>query len=115
MIQEKLMYSRIYNFFTKNNLIYLLQFGFRQYYSTFHALLSLFEDIRKNLDKENYDYFIFADLQKDFDTVEHDILLAHFKHYGINEWFKSYLFDRKKFVSINGHVSNNFSVKYGVL
>ena len=31
-----------------------------------------------------------------------------------NNWFKSYLFDRKQFVSINGHVSNQTSVKYGV-
>ena len=28
--------------------------------------------------------------------------------------FKFYLFDRKQFVSINGHVSNQTSVKYGV-
>ena len=35
MILEKLMYNRIYNFFTKNNLIYLLQLGFRIQYSTF--------------------------------------------------------------------------------
>ena len=57
-------------------------------------------------------------MQKAFDTVEHDILLAKREHYGIcgiaNEWFKSYLFDRKQFVSINGHVSNKASVKYGV-
>ena len=31
-----------------------------------------------------------------------------------NNWFKSYLFDRKQFVSINGHVSNQTSIKYGV-
>ena len=117
-ILEKLMYNRVYNFFTKNNLIYPLQFGFRQQYSTFHALISLTEDIRKNLDKGNVGCGIFVDLQKAFDTVEHDILLAKLEHYGIlgisNEWFKSYLFDRKQFVSINGHVSNKASVKYGV-
>ena len=28
--------------------------------------------------------------------------------------FKFYLFDRKQFVSINGHLSNQTSVKYGV-
>ena len=31
-----------------------------------------------------------------------------------NNWFKSYLFNRKQFVSINGHASNQISVKYGV-
>ena len=112
------MYNRVYNFFTKNNLIYPLQFGFRQQYSTFHALISLTEDIRKNLGKGNIGCGIFVDLQKAFDTVEHDILLSKLEHYGIrgisNEWFKSYLFDRKQFVSINGHVSNKGSVKYGV-
>ena len=107
------MYNRIYKFFSKNN-IYPLQFGFRQQYSTFHALISLTEDIRKNLDNGNLGCGIFVDLQKAFDTVEHDILLAKLEHYGIrgmtNNWFKSYLFNRKQFVLINGHISNqNFS------
>ena len=48
--------------------------------------------------------------KKAFGTVERDILLANFEHYGIcgipNNCFNSYLFDRKQFVSINGHVSN---------
>ena len=108
-------------FFNKNNLIYLLQFGFRQYYSTFHALIILTEDFRKDLDKGNIGCGIFVDLQKAFDTVEHDILLAKLEHYGIrgiaNEWFKSYLFDRKQFVSINLFlliISSKASIKYGV-
>ena len=77
------MYNRVYNFFTKNNLIYLLQFGFSQQHSTFHALISLTEDIRKNLYKGNIGCVIFVDWQRAFDTVEHDILLAKFEHYGI--------------------------------
>ena len=104
--------------FSENNIIYPLQFGFRQQYSTFHALIRLSEDIRKNLDKGNIGCGIFVNLQKAFETVEHDILLAKLEHYGIcgmaNNWFKSYLFNRKQFVSINGHISNQTSVKYGV-
>ena len=53
---------------------------------------------------------IFFDLQEVFDIVEHDIFLPKFGPYGIcgitNNWFKPYLFNRKQFVSINDHVSN---------
>ena len=45
-------------------------------------------------------------------------MLAKLGHYGMcgiaNEWCKSYLFDRKQFVSINGYISNKTSIKYGV-
>ena len=68
------MYKRIYKFFSENNIIHPLKFGFRQQYSTFHALISLIEDIRKNLDKGNIGCGIFVDLQKAFGTVEHDIV-----------------------------------------
>ena len=104
------MYTRIFQFFNNNNLFYPLQFGFRQNYSTTHALISLTETIRKYLGEGKFAYGIFVDLQKVFDTVEQDILLTKLEHYGVrgltNDWFKSYLSDRKQFASINGHVSN---------
>ena len=53
---------------------------------------------------------------KAFDSVQHDISLAKLVYDDIrgiaNKWFKYYLFGRKQFVSINGHVSNKASVKY---
>ena len=103
------MYTRIFKFCNNNNLFYNLQFGFRQNYSTAHALISLTETIRKYLGEGKFACDIFVDLQKAFGTVEHDILLTKFKHYGVrgpaNDWFKSYLSDRKQFVSINAHDS----------
>ena len=74
-ILEKLMYNRMYKFFSDNNLIYFLQFGFRQKYSTVHTLISLTESIWKNLDEGNIGCRIFVDLQKAFGTVQHDIFL----------------------------------------
>ena len=44
-------------------------FGFRQQYSIFNSLISLAEDIQKNLDKVNTGCGIFVDLQKPFDSV----------------------------------------------
>ena len=74
------MYNRMNKFFSDNNLIYSLQFGFRQKYSTAHALISLTENIRKNLDEGNIGCGIFVDFQKAFDTVEHDTLLSKVEH-----------------------------------
>ena len=36
---EKHMYKRLYTFLKNNDIIYELHFGFRQQYSTFHALI----------------------------------------------------------------------------
>ena len=46
-ILEKLMCKRLYTFLNKNNVIYNLQLGFRQQYSTSHALINTTENIRK--------------------------------------------------------------------
>ena len=48
-IIEKLMHKRLSNFLDINNLIHLLQFGFRPKYSTAHALINLTESIRQSL------------------------------------------------------------------
>ena len=65
-ILEKLMYKRLYTFLNNNNIIYDLQFGFRQQYSASHALLKITENIRKALDNGNIGCGVFVDLQKSF-------------------------------------------------
>ena len=117
-ILEKLMYKRLYAFLDYNNIIYDLQFGFRQQYSTSHALINITENIRKALDDGNIGCGVFVDLQKAFDTVDHQILLAKLNHYGIhgvsNDWFKSYLSNRNQYVSINGYESGLAAINCGV-
>ena len=117
-ILEKLMYKRLYTFLNKNNIIYNLQFEFRQQYSTSHALINIIANIRKALDIRNIGYGLFVDLQKVFDTVDHQILLAKLNHYGIrgvsNDWFKSYLSNRNQYVSINGYESALAALNCGV-
>ena len=83
-ILEKLMYKRLYTFLDNNNIIYNLQFGFRQQHSTSHALINITENIRKALDDGNVDCGVFVDLQKAFDTLDHQTLLAKLNHYGIH-------------------------------
>ena len=101
------MYKRLYTFLDNKNFIYDLQFGFRQQCSTSHVLINITENIRKALDDGNIGCGVFVDLQKTFDTVDHQILLAKLNHYGIrgvlNDWFKLYLSNRHQYVSINGY------------
>ena len=59
---------------------------------------------------------IFVDLQKVFDTVDHNILLHKLSHYGIRDIakFSSYLSNKKQFVTKNGFDSEMQRFQYGV-
>ena len=63
-------------------------------------------------------YGVFADLQKAFYTVYHNILLHKLSHHGIRDIancsFSSYLSNRKQFVTINGFDSEIQSFRYGL-
>ena len=51
------------------------QYRFRQNMSTNLALLELVEEFTSSIDKKNKTIGEFIDLKKDFDTIDHDILL----------------------------------------
>ena len=106
---EKIMYKRLYIFLDNINISYDLQFGFRQQYSTSHALINITENIGRG---------VFVDLQKASDTVDHQMLLAKLNHYGIcgvsNDWFKSYLSNHNQYVSVNGYGSGLTAINCGV-
>ena len=74
------MYKIFYISLNSNNIIYNFEFGFRQQYSKSHALISINENIRKALDRENIDCGVFVDLQEVFNTADHQIQLAKFNH-----------------------------------
>jgi retron-type reverse transcriptase len=69
----------------KCNCLYSLQFGFRKNHSTTDAIINNIEYIQKSLDSGSFVCGIFIDLQKAFDTVDHDILFSKLTHYGVRE------------------------------
>ena len=68
-------------------------------HSTNHAIMSIVEDIHKNLDNNDFVCGVFIGLEKASDTVNREILIKKLDFYGIrgisNLWFKSYLTERK--------------------
>ena len=47
------------------------QFGFRNLHSINHALVSITEEIKQALDRDEFACGVFLDFQKAFDTVNH--------------------------------------------
>ena len=101
-ILERIMYHRLYEYFTANSILFDKQFGLRAGHSTEHALLELIDQICYSFDDKNYFLGIFIELSKAFDIADHSILLKKLEHYGIKgrslSWFQSYLSNRKKYI-----------------
>ena len=82
------------------------QFGFQKTFSTTQTIISLIENIERAMDNKSFVCRIFTDLQKAFDTKDHDILVYKLSHYAIRDiancWLSFYLSNRKQFAMING-------------
>ena len=117
-IIEKLMKNRLNNFLIKNEILYTLQFGFRQDYSTNLATINILEDINTCLDEGKWSISLFLDFKKAFDTVNHEILLHKLYHYGIrgiaHNWFTTYLNNRNQYVQIEDTKSQLQKIETGV-
>ena len=117
-IFKKLIHSRLNLFLEQHNHLYPYQFGFRIDYSTNNALITIVERIQRQLDAGNYTAGEFSDHKKAFDTVDHNILLEKFDYCGIRgvakDWFRSYLDNRKQYVTLNGSDSSIKAILTGV-
>ena len=111
------MHKKLMEFFNKKKL-YCKQYGFRKGFSTALVRINLIDDIESGIDNKQFVCGVVIDLQKAFDTVDHNILLEKIQHYGIkgiaHKWFKSYLENRKQFLSVSGAESELASVNYSV-
>jgi len=112
------MYTRLTSFFTKNNIIYPRQYGFRPQHSCEHALLDAQNTLLTTLNKKHIALLLLIDFSKAFDMVDHVILLQKLNSYGIRgaalNWMKSYLNNRNQYVNINNTNSSSLYLKFGV-
>ena len=78
-LMEKLMFTRLYSFLSKYQILYQYQFGFREKHSTVQAIIEIADDIKEQLDEGNIVLGTYLDLSKAFDTVNHKIFTKKIK------------------------------------
>ena len=107
-IFERLMYSQML-LFIRLKLSNLLC-GFRERYSTQHALLRLVEKCKKCLDSDGVMGMVLTDLSKAYDCLPYDLLMAKLHAYGFSlsslKMIYSYLTSRKQRVKIKSTYSS---------
>ena len=117
-IFEKVIYARLYEYFTTNGLLYENQFGFRKSHSCSHTLNHSQSEINKTLHNGKHMIGIYIDLSKAFDTIDHSKLLHELNRCGVrgnvHSLLKSYLTNRLLYTHVLGESSEMLPVKYGV-
>ena len=117
-IFEKLVYDQMYTYFLNNDLLGDRQFGFRSLHSTALALSKVTNIWLLNLDSGRMSSVVLLDIQKAFDTVDHQILLDKIRCYGVSGdqlvFFASYLNNCQQCCNVNGKLSSIKRIRCGV-
>lgn len=117
-ILERIVFNRIGSFLDRCSALSDNQHGFRLGLSTATAACSFVDAIYKAIDNKLYTVGLFFDLTSAFDTVRHEFLLAKLHGLGVRgpllRWLRSYLCGRVISVGLDGVVSDDYRVEYGV-
>ena len=81
-------------------------------------MIDITNRIQEDCENGQYACEIYVNHKKAFDTVNHNILLAKLVHYGVrcieNNWFKTYVTNRKQHVTVSGQISDKALIEFGV-
>ena len=117
-IIERVIHDQANSFLSDEDILYNYQSGFRGNHSTNLCLPFLTDKILKGFDEGLLTGMISINLQKAFDTIDHEILLQKLKAINFSEstikWFKSYLPEIIFLVNIENKLSDFGQVSCGV-
>ena len=117
-ILERLFYTRLVSFLEKNSILSNFQYGFRTGHSTILAVTDFLDQVVNALDNKKHTIGLYLDISKAFDCINHQLLLAKLKFYGIRglvlDWIKDYLKNRRQFVNYNGVFSDELQLLCGI-
>ena len=113
-----MVHKRMMKFCESNNLRHATQFGFRSKTSCVHAIATVSEYMRAAIEKKQLGQPWFNDLQKAFDTLNHEIHLQKMEKYcfigKILSLIASFLKDGRQFVNHNGRTTSKGLITTGV-
>ena len=117
-IMEKVVQIQLMKYLQDLDLINISQFVFLKHHSTSTCLHRVIDEWLEAIQEQEYIGVCFLDIEKCFDTIDHDILLQKLSYYGIYDkemkWFKDYLMNRTQRVLCNGCLSKPEKIKIGV-
>ena len=116
---ERVVASRYIDHAEQNKLFPVKQSAYRRHHSTESAVLSVMNDVIRNIDDGKVVSLVLLDLSAAFDTVDHEILLEVLhKRFLLDDiplsWFRSYLTGRTQSISVNGVQSARSSIACSV-
>ena len=113
---ERAVHGQLKEYLEKWDLIYRHQSGFRGGFSTDTCLVGLSDYVKCEMGKGKLVGMVLIDLQKAFDTVDHDVLVGKLRAIGVtsSDWFFSYLSGREQTVAVEEKCSPFLNVSCGV-
>ena len=117
-LAERIMHTHIATFIEERELLNQNQGGFRKNKSTISTTAKFTDDLLVGINENQYTVATFIDLKKAFDTINHSILIKKLPNFGLNNniirWVKNYLTNRKQKCTVNGKMSSELDITYGV-
>lgn len=115
---ERAVFKQTDRHMVQHHIYPVLQSSYCAGHSTETALLKVMNDIMHSMNSQCVALLVLLDLSVGFDTVNHEIPVNRMqKKVGLQgtvlNWFKSYLFNRSQWVSINGTLSGCFDFNWG--
>ena len=115
-VYEKLIYNQLYEF--AENILNSIIRGFRKEHSTQHALFKLLQLWQNEKDNHGFVGTILMDLQKAYDCISHELLIAKLHSYRVTKnslkLILNYLSRRKQRIKIGSSVSTSYDIITGV-
>ena len=115
---ERIVFTRLYSFVEHTRILDPEQEGFRRFHGTSMAMLRLVQNIIQGFSEGQVTLAVFVDMEKAFDSVWRNGLLAKLHNMGITGniwgWLQSFLESRQAFCYMKGADNTKFYTMMGL-